>query len=66
MMEKLKHTAAVFIDERSMLSQCVLGNTEMNIRNTAHGGGHKDEDWGGIPVVIIFGDDYQLHIISFN
>ena len=60
MMEKLKHTAAVFIDERSMLSQRVLGNTEMNIRNTAHGGGHEDEDWGGIPVVIIFGDDYQL------
>jgi predicted GTPase len=26
MMEKLKHTAAVFIDERSMLSQRVLGN----------------------------------------
>jgi len=34
--------------------------TEMNIRSTAHGGGHEDEDWVGIPVVIIFGDDYQL------
>ena len=60
MTEKLEHTAAVFIDERSMLSQRVLGNTEMNVRSTAHGGGHEDEDWGVIPVVIVFGDDYQL------
>jgi len=60
MNEKLQHTAAVFIDERSMVSQRVLGNAEMNIRNTAHGGGHDNEDWGGIPVVVLFGDDYQL------
>jgi hypothetical protein len=50
----------VFIDERSMVSQRVLGSAEMNIRSTAHGGGHDNEDWGGIPVVILFGDDFQL------
>ena len=58
--EKLEHTIAVFFDERSMISQRVLGNTEMNIRHTAHGGGHENEDWGGIPVVVLFGDDFQL------
>jgi len=58
--EKLEHTAAIFIDERSMMSQRVLGTTEMNVRSTAHGGGHDNEDWGGIPVVVLFGDDFQL------
>jgi len=43
-----------------MVSQWVLGSAEMNIRSTAHGGGHGNEDWGGIPVVILFGDDFQL------
>jgi hypothetical protein len=50
----------VFIDERSMVSQRKLGSAEMNIRSTAHGGGHDNEDWGGIPVVILFVDDFQL------
>ena len=43
-----------------MVSQRVLGSAEMNIRSTAHGGGHDNEDWGGIPVVILFVDDFQL------
>jgi len=43
-----------------MISQRVLGSTEMNVRATAHGGGHENKDWGGIPVIVLFGDDYQL------
>ena len=58
--QEMEQTVAVFIDERSMVSQRVLGSAEMNIRSTAHGGGHDNEDWGGIPVVILFGDDFQL------
>jgi hypothetical protein len=23
--------------------------------------GHEEEDWGGIPVVVIFGDDISYH-----
>ncbi len=38
----------------------LLGQTELNIKETVHNGGHDTEDWGGIPVVAIFGDDYQL------
>jgi hypothetical protein len=30
------------------------------IAKTAHECGHAREDWGGLPVVIMFGDDYQL------
>jgi hypothetical protein len=60
LMNKLETTIAVFLDERSMISQNVLGKSEENVRITAHGGGHENEDWGGIPVVVLFGDDYQL------
>ena len=47
-----------------MISQSVLGAAEMNISSTAHNFGHDSEDWGGIPVVVIFGDDYQLPSIE--
>ncbi len=50
--------AMFFFNERSMVSQHVLA--ELNISTTAHFGGHETEDWAGIPVVVIFGDDYQL------
>ena len=29
-------------------------------RQAAHNFGHDNEDWGGKPVVILFGDDHQL------
>jgi ABC-type cobalamin/Fe3+-siderophores transport system ATPase subunit len=60
LMNKLLHTIALFFDERSMIGQVVIGTAEVNVRETAHGGGHDSEDWGGIPVVVTFGDDYQL------
>lgn len=57
---KFKRTLVVIIDERSMLTADVIGAAERNSSATAHGGSHDDEDWGGIPVVILVGDDYQL------
>ena len=60
----LQTTIALFFDERSMISQNVLGSAEANISSTAHNLGHESEDWGGIPVVVIFGDDYQLPSIE--
>jgi hypothetical protein len=50
----------LFFYERSMISQIVIGTAESNIRETAHGGGHELEDWGGLPIIVAFGDDYQL------
>ncbi len=29
------------------------------VSETAHNGEHKSEDWGGIPIVVGFGEDYQ-------
>ena len=39
-------TIALFFDKRNMISQKVLGATEINVSKTAHGCGHSDEDWG--------------------
>ena len=60
LMNKLLKAIALFFDERSMIAQLVIGTAEINVRETAHNGGHDTEDWGGIPVVALFGDDYQL------
>ncbi len=51
LMNKLLNTIVFFFDERSMISQLVIGRAEKNVRETAHDGGHETEDWGGIPVV---------------
>jgi hypothetical protein len=60
LMNKLLKAIALFFDERSMIGQIVIGSAEINVRETAHNGGQDTEDWGGIPVVVAFGVDYQL------
>jgi len=60
MIEKLQATVAIFIDERSLISLELIGALEQNVAKTAHECSHANEDWGGIPVVVLFGDDYQL------
>jgi hypothetical protein len=60
LMKRLKRNIAVLFDERSMISLQTLGEAALNIAYTAHGGGHSDEQLGGIPVAILFGDDCQL------
>lgn len=48
------------LDERSMYTADNLGASERNLAKTAHGGGHEGEMFGGVPVFILIGDDYQL------
>ncbi len=59
-MEKLLRKIALLFDERSMIGQVVICCAEMSIQQAAHNGGHDNEDWGGIPIVVAFGDDDQL------
>ena len=54
-----KNPLCLFIDKRSMLSSKVLGAAERNIQQTVYNGQNSQEIWGGIPAVILFGDDYQ-------
>ena len=58
--DKLQRLLMFVIDERSMLSSELLAATERNIRQCAFRGHNESEYWGGIPVVLIFGDDCQL------
>lgn len=57
---KFAHLLALIIDERSLLSANVLGAAEHIISKTIHGGHNPSISWGGLPVVVLFGDDYQL------
>ncbi len=43
-----------------MLSSKVLAAAERNVRHSVYKGRNGGEIWGGVPVVLLFGDDYQL------
>lgn len=60
LLQQLRYIVAIFIDERSMLTADILGAAKRNVSMTCHGGSKQDLDWGGVPVVILWGDDYQL------
>jgi len=60
MLIKFKKAIAILIDERSMVGMRMLGSACLNVNECAHGGNHSEEDWGGVPIVILVGDDFQL------
>jgi hypothetical protein len=62
--KKLQNPVVILIDERSMLSQIILGLVEYVVARSAHECGYSGDEWGGIPVMILFGDDYQLPSIG--
>ena len=53
-------TVVLQLDERSMVSSISLARIECVSRHTVHGGFRLQEPWGGIPVIIMYGDDHQL------
>lgn len=57
---EFKDTIALLLDERSMRESKMLARMEVTARYCAHGGNRTQDLWGGIPIVIQFGDDYQL------
>ena len=61
LIQKFQTLLALIIDERSLVSSKDLGTTNRMIAETIYGGGpFPNESWGGLPIVILFGDDYQL------
>jgi hypothetical protein len=63
---KLRRVAALIVDERSMLSSAVLAMMEHHCKLGAYLGQKCDQEWGGIPIVILVGDDYQLPSIDIG
>jgi hypothetical protein len=58
--KKLQKTVAIMMDKRSTLSQIILSLVEQAVARSAHECRNSGEDWGGILVMILFGDDYKL------
>ena len=56
----LYDTIVCLFDERSMRESKVIGKMEITCRMCAHGRRKTETPWGGIPIVIQIGDDYQL------
>jgi GTPase SAR1 family protein len=60
LMAKLDNTIAIIVDEGSMISSLLLGTMEAYCRQAAFKGDNELMDWGGLPIVILVGDDHQL------
>ncbi|KAL3799034.1 hypothetical protein HJC23_005173 [Cyclotella cryptica] len=60
MKQKLKYILCWIIDERSLLGAKTIAAAERNLQETVFNEHSKNIPWGGIPVIILFGDDYQL------
>jgi hypothetical protein len=58
-------TIAIVIDERSMVEAEKLGCVKHYMNECAHSGG-TNLPWGGIPVVILVGDDFQPPPIGYG
>ena len=54
---KFEDTVAIIVDERSMISAHLLGTMEAYCRQAAFKGQNKDLSWGGLPIIILVGDD---------
>ena len=66
LLKKYGTTIGLIIDERSMLEADKLGCVQHYMTQCAHHGLHKDKLWGGIPIIILVGDDYQLPSIGYG
>ena len=57
---RFKHLLCLIIDERSLLTSKLLGSTAQIISETIFDACNIDDILGGLPVIILTGDDYQL------
>lgn len=60
LLERFEQIIALIIDERSMLSTDVVDTIERNLRTCIYNGHMKQEQFGAIPIILLFGDDHQL------
>jgi hypothetical protein len=66
LLEKLQKTLVPLLDEIFMISQQLLGSLEENVGKMVHEFTNVSQERGGIPVVVIFGDDYQPPSVTCN
>ena len=62
---KFKNMVALLIDERSLVPSKLLGTCEQVLAETIYEGAELlKHSFGGLPIVVLFGDDYQLPAIG--
>lgn len=67
MREELKRILFLCVDERSMLSKAIFGAINSNAQHTVHNNlSQSTKPFGGIPIVIITGDDHQLPSVTIG
>ena len=64
LVRKFRNLLAIILDERSLVPSVDLGTVEQHVKETIYGGGHINKEWGGVPVLILAGDDYQLPVVK--
>jgi len=62
--KQLRRLLVLIIDERSQINSMDLGAAEVHTRQCIFKGRNTKEYWGGLPVVLLFGDDYQLSPVA--
>ena len=58
------NTVVLILDEYSLLDAYSLGAMENNVCQAVYSSQYDKIPWGGIPVVVVFGDMFQLLSIS--
>ena len=66
LLEQLECLLLLAIDERSLIGSKVLAAAEQNTPECIYRGQNSLEIWGRLPVVHLFGDDYQLMPVNKN
>ena len=67
--KKLVRLILLCIDERSMISKAILGAIDNNAKKTVHNNDFANpskKSFGGIPIVLLAGDDHQLPSVTIN
>ena len=61
LLARFSNLLCLLIDERSLLSAITISKAETRIKTTVHNSlNNISEYFGGLPVVLLVGDDYQL------
>ena len=56
----LEGLSCLCVDERSMIGTVTFGWVEFCLRMGMYGGSSEEEAYGGLPILVMFGDDGQL------
>jgi hypothetical protein len=60
LLQEFGEMLVLIVDERSMMDATMLGTIKSYMQQTAHLGTNKVHPWGGIPLIILVSDDFQL------